>query len=166
MGRQQRRHVLDVLLGDLVDLQLGQQQVRRLGGRPGPAQPPLELDRVRHPQRVQEHVDLGRGLASQVDLPVDPVFLAERHRRVGLIPQPGEHPPELALLLPVRVEVEIPRRLPAQRDDAIPAPRAVPEHPRGPGQLQHQPAPARLGQQSIRLAQQRFGVLPSRTLRS
>ena len=61
---QQRCDVLDVFLGDLVDLELGQQQVRCLGGRTRAIQASLELDCVRHPQRVQEHVDLGCGLGA------------------------------------------------------------------------------------------------------
>jgi len=60
-------HVLEVAVGPLDDLQLGQQEVRRVDRRPRGGEPVPEHQGVAHDQPVDEDVDLPAGRVVQED---------------------------------------------------------------------------------------------------
>ena len=111
---EQNDHVQDVVLGDLVDLQLGQEQIHGTESWIVQLEPPAHVDGMRHDQLIQEDVDLEGAVGPRVDQPLDAPFLAQTDYRIQDPALFGEEALDLALVAQVRHQVYVASGSPAE----------------------------------------------------
>jgi hypothetical protein len=123
MLAEENGQVDQVVAGDLVDLELGQHQVRQADARTRGGEPAGEADRVRHDQLVEKDVHLDPGLGMGVDLALDPPLAQPPGRRVEQVALAAEELLEPLVLLVPAPEIDVVEGTPAKRghERAVPA---------------------------------------------
>src|SRR5215467_12687484 len=131
---QQDDAVDEVVGRELVDLQLGEQQVGDRDGGRVQFQAAVEVHGVGHLQLVEEDVGLEAGAILLVDEPLDAELLRRPDRRIQDIPPLREQRGDLTPLLGVGHQVDIPVRSAAERRQQWRMVRAESPYRQRPGQ--------------------------------